>query len=438
MTSRPRRRRMHLGVFVVGTGNHIAGWRHPGAADSFTSLPVIQHIARTAERGLFDLIFLGDNLNYEPGMHPSFANRFEPLTMLAALAATTTHVGLGATASTTYGEPWMVARSFASLDHLSGGRAAWNAVTSSGSGAAANFGREHPAHDLRYERAEEFVDVVRDLWDCWDDGAVVADRESGRYIDDAKVRRLNHEGRFFKVKGPLNIARCPQGQPIILQAGSSGPGMALAARTADVVFSVVQDLEESRAANAALKERMPAYGRDPATLSVLPGVMPVLGRTRQEARDLLATLMSYVDESNAMVMLSGRMGQDMSKYPMDEPVPDLPLPDTSHGFARAMLSKARREGWTVRDLYNLAGAARGHWVICGTATHIADTLQEWFEAEAADGFNILPAWFPGAFDDFVDQVVPELQRRGLYRREYTGTTLRDHLGLKRPRSRFFT
>jgi len=431
------RRQMHLGVFVVGTGNHIAGWRHPGAADSFQSLPVIQQIARTAERGKFDLIFLGDNLNMEPGMHPSFAARFEPLTMLAALATTTTHVGLGATASTTYGEPWTVARMFASLDHLSGGRAAWNAVTSSGGKAAANFGREHPAHDARYERAEEFVDVVRGLWDCWDDGAILADRQTGRYIDPTKVRSLDHEGRFFRVKGPLNIGRCPQGQPVILQAGSSGPGMALAARTADVVFSVVQDLEEAQAAYAALKNRLPAYGRDPDQLSVLPGVMPVIGRTRQEARDLLGTLQSYVDSSNAMVMLSSRLGQDMSRYDLDAPVPDLPLPDSSHGFARAMLAKARRENMTLRDLYNLTGAARGHWVICGTPADIADTLQEWFEVRAADGFNILPPYFPGAFDDFVDLVVPELQRRGLFRHAYTGTTLREHLGLPRPRSRFF-
>jgi FMN-dependent oxidoreductase (nitrilotriacetate monooxygenase family) len=430
-------RQIHLGVFVLGTGNHIAGWRMPGAFDSFQSLPVIQEIARIAERGRFDMMFLGDNLAADTGAHPSFAARFEPLTMLAALAATTTHVGLGATGSTTYSAPYALARQFASLDHLSGGRAAWNAVTSSGAAAAGNFGRTHPPHDLRYEIAGEFVDVVNGLWDCWADDAIVKDHATGRYIDPQRVRALNHEGQYFQVKGPLNIGRTPQGRPVILQAGSSGIGQELAARTADVVFSVVQDLAEAQAGYAELKGRMARYGRAPEELCMMPGVMPIVGATLAEARAKLSLLQSFVDERNAMVMLSSRLGQDMSKYPMDEPVPDLPLPDSSHGFARTMLAKAKRENMTLRDLYNLTGAARGHWVICGTPAMIADTLQEWFEGGAADGFNILPAWFPGGFDEFVDQVVPELQRRGLYRRDYAGTTLRDHLGLARPANPFF-
>lgn len=427
---------MHLGVFVLGTGNHVAGWRYPGADDSFESLPVVQRIARIAERGLFDLLFLGDGLTADPNAHPSFTARLEPVTMLAALAATTTHVGLGATASTTYSEPFTVARAFGSLDHLSGGRAAWNAVTSSGLSSGKNFGRAHPPHAERYEVAEEFVDVVRGLWDCWEDGAIEADRTTGRYIDPAKVHALDHDGRYFNVKGPLNISRSPQGQPVILQAGASEPGQALAARTADVVFSVVQDMEESRRYYAELKGRMGAHGREPWGLSVLPGVMPVIGRTRDEALEILARLQSFVSETNSLSMLSNRLGQDMSAYPLDGPVPDLPLPDTSHGFARAMLSKARRDNMTLRDLYNLTAAARGHWVLCGTAADIADTLEEWFVSHAADGFNILPPWFPGAFDDFVDLVVPELQRRGLFRRQYTGSTLREHLGLPRPPRRF--
>lgn len=430
-------RQMHLGVFVLGTGNHIAGWRMPGAFDSFQSLPAIQHIARIAERGCFDLLFLGDGLAAGVNDHPSFTARFEPITMLAALAATTTHLGLGATMSTSYMEPFNVARFYASLDHLSGGRAAWNAVTSSNPRSAPNFGREHPPHDARYRVAEEFVDVVMGLWDCWDEGAIVAERDTGRYINAAKVRALDHEGEFFRVKGPLNIGRCPQGRPIILQAGSSEPGLNLAARTADVVFSVVQDLDEARAAYVALKSRMPRYGRRPEEIAVLPGVMPILGRTRQEARDVLDQLQSFVTSTNAASLLSGRLGIDVSGFPLDEKVPDLPLPDTSHGFARAMLSKAKREGMTWRDLHNLTGAARGHWVIAGTAADIADTLQEWFETDAADGFNILPAWFPGAFDGFVDEVVPELQRRGLFRHQYTATTLRGHLGLEMPENGFF-
>ncbi|MBX9750701.1 MAG: LLM class flavin-dependent oxidoreductase [Roseococcus sp.] len=430
-------RQMHLGVFVLGTGNHIAGWRYPGAADSFQSLPVIQEIARIAERGKFDLLFLGDSLVAGVNDHPSFTARFEPLTMLAALAATTTHLGLGATSSTTYGEPYSVARAFASLDHLSGGRAAWNAVTSSGAKAAANFGREHPRHSARYEVAEEFVDVVRGLWDCWDDGAIIADHTTGQYINPDKVRELNHKGEFFQVKGPLNIGRCPQGQPIILQAGSSEPGLALAARTADVVFSVVQDLDEAKLAYRALKDLLPKYGRVESDVALLPGVMPVIGATDAEAREKLNVLQGFVTGSNAATLLSQRLGVDVSGLPLDELVPDLPLPDSSHGFARTMLAKAKRERMTWRDLHNLTGAARGHWVICGTPESIADTLELWFHEKAADGFNILPPYFPGGFDDFVDQVVPILQARGLFRRDYSGTMLRDHLGLARPPNRLF-
>ena len=288
------------------------------------------------------------------------------------------------------------------------------------------------SHAERYAVAEEFVDVVRGLWDCWEDGAILADRETGRYIDPARVHALNHKGRYFSVKGPLNIGRTPQGRPVILQAGASEPGQALAARTAEVVFSVVQDLDEARAFYATLKGRLPQYGRSPGELAILPGVMPVIGATQAEARNKLATLQAFVTDTNSLAMLSNRLGQDMSAFPLDGPVPDLPLPDSSHGFARTMLAKARREAMTLRDLYNLTAAARGHWVLCGTPASIADTLEEWFTTGAADGFNILPPYFPAAFDEFVDLVVPELQRRGLFRREYAGTSLRAHLGLERP------
>jgi FMN-dependent oxidoreductase (nitrilotriacetate monooxygenase family) len=425
-------RQMHMGVFVLGTGNHIAGWRVPGAFDTFQSLPVAQEIARIAERGKFDLLFLGDGLSADPAAHPSFTVRLEPITMLAALAASTSHIGLGATASTTYNEPFSVARAFASLDHLSNGRAAWNAVTSSGPEAAGNFGRTHPAHDQRYVIAEEFVDVVNGLWDCWEDDAITINRETGQYIDPAKVHKLNHHGAYFDVRGPLNIGRCPQGRPIVLQAGASDPGLNLAARTADVVFAVVQDLGEAKAGYAALKSRMAEYGRPQSDISVLPGVMPILGSTEAEAKQKLDFLQSFVTSTNAIKMLSNRMGTDMSRFPLDGPVPDLPLPDTSHGFARTMLAKAKRENMSLRDLYNLTGAARGHWVLCGTPESVADTLEQWFVERAADGFNILPAHFPTAFDEFVDQVVPILQKRGLYRTDYAGDTLRDHLGLARP------
>ncbi|WP_421994191.1 LLM class flavin-dependent oxidoreductase [Reyranella sp.] len=430
-------RRMHLGLFILGTGSHVAGWRHPGAMTSFQDFEQVQAIARIAERGLFDLIFMGDNLYADPGAHPSYTLRLEPLTMLAALAAVTRHVGLGATVSTTYSDPWTVARAFASLDHISKGRAAWNAVTTASGQGAGNFGTVHPDHARRYERAAEFVDVVKGLWDCWADDALVADRATGTYIDPARLRPLDHEGPFFKVQGPINIGRAPQGQPIVLQAGGSEPGQALAARTADVVFSVVQDFGESQAQYAALKKRLPSYGRAPEDVTVLPGVMPVMGRTDREARDKLAALQGYVTGSNALQLLSDRLGQDITRYALDEPVPDIALPDSSHGFARVMLAKARREGLTLRQLYDLVAAARGHWVLCGSPETIADTLQHWFEERAADGFNVMPAHFPEGFDDFVDGVVPILQERDLFRRAYEGETLRDHLGLPRPKSRFW-
>jgi FMN-dependent oxidoreductase (nitrilotriacetate monooxygenase family) len=423
---------MHLGLFILGTGSHVAGWRYPGAVTDFTDLAAIQQIARTAERGRFDLIFMGDNLYADPGAHPSYTLRLEPLTMMAALATTTKHIGLGATASTTYGDPWSTARAFASLDHISGGRAAWNAVTTTSPAAGANFDKDLPGHADRYARAEEFIEVVMKLWDAWDDDALVADRTTGVYLDPAKLRAIDHVGRHFKVKGPVNIGRAPQGRPIVLQAGGSAPGQALAARTADVVFTVTQDIEESKAAYKAVKERMPAFGRAPGQLAMLPGVMPVVGRTDKEAREKLAVLQSFVDSRNGLQLLTDRLGFDMTRFDFDGPVPELPQTEFSQTFARVLLDKARRDGLTLRDLYNLNAAARGHWVLCGSPVTIADTLEHWFTERAADGFNVMPPWFHENFDDFVDTVVPILQERGLFRRDYEGTTLRDLLGLARP------
>ncbi len=425
-------RSIHFGVFLLGTGNHTAGWRYPGADQTFLDIRVLQRVAAIAERGLFDFLFLGDGLAANLGNHPSYTCRLEPMTLLSALAMTTTHVGLAATMSTTYSDPYTVARIFASLDHISGGRAAWNAVTTSGSQAGGNFGRTHPNHELRYEIAEEFINVVRGLWDCWSDKAIIADRKTGKFFDESEVKPLNHEGPRFSVKGPINMGRCPQGRPLVLQAGGSDRGQNLAARTADVVFSVVQDFEEAKVAYSDLKQRVRRFGRDPDSVTILPGVMPIIGKTDAQARDVLNTLQSYVDSKEGLAMLSSRLGVDISKYPLDGPIPDLPLPNTSHGFARALLSKGKRENLSLRDLYNLTAAARGHWVLCGSVQTIADTFEKWFLDGAADGFNVMPAWFPGAFDEFVDLVVPELQRRGLYRKAYTGTMLRDHLGLSRP------
>ena len=407
-------RQMHMGVFVLGTGNHTAGWRYDGAATSHMQLPVIQEIAQIAERGKFDLLFISDAMVMDPTDHPSFMCRFEPTTLISVLSASTSHIGLGATVSTSFSEPFNVARIFGSIDHLSGGRAAWNVVTSSNpkGGAETSTATSIWSTSFRYQRAEEFVDVVKGLWDCWDDGAIVADKTSGRYIDESKVCALDHKGRFFQVKGPVNMSRCPQGHPVIIQAGGSPSGLELAARTADVVFPVVQDLEAARTAYADLKGRMERYGRSPNELAVLPGVMPIIGASDAEAREKLSQLQSLADPDETQRPWSPAESA-MTCPAMRSTSRCLPPPPSqgSRTFSHVLYETARREKMTLRDLYNLTAAARGHWVVCGTPQSISDTLEEWFLAGAADGFNVLPPYFPGAFADFVDLVVPELQRR---------------------------
>lgn len=429
-----RKRQMHFGVFVLGTGNHTAGWRMEGSFATSSSLAVMKNIAQTAERGKFDLFFISDGLAMDPGDHPSFVNRLEPLTLLSAISMVTTHIGLGATISTSFGEPFHVARAFASLDHLSNGRAGWNVVTSTHERASLNFSKRLEEHDLRYEIANEFVDVVRGLWDTWDDGAIVADRSTGVFIDKTKIHTLDHKGRFFQVKGPLNIERSPQGHPIIIQAGGSVPGQELSARSADLVFSVVNgDKTSAKAAYDSLKQRVVKYGRSPHELPILPGVMPIIGDTDEQAKAQLDRLQGWLTSTNALALVSQRIGFDISGYPLDGPVPEFKeKTERGQSFSKALLEMARREKMTLRDLYNITAAARGHWVIYGSPKRIADIMEEWFASEIAEGFVVMPAYFPGAFDDFVDKVVPELQRRGLYRKDYTGTTLRSHLGLERP------
>ena len=428
-------RQMHLGVFWLGTGNHSAGWRYDGAATSNCSWPVVLEGAQIAERGKFDLFFISDSVVMDPGDHPSFVSRFEPTTLIAALSAVTRCVGLGATVSTSFTEPYNVARTFATLHHISGGRAAWNVVTSTHNQAAANFGKERLAeHDLRYEIANEFVDVVKGLWDTWDDGAIVADKTTGLFLDKSKVHPLDHKGRFYAVKGPLNIQRCPHGHPLIVQAGGSPPGQELSARTADLVFSVVNgDQASAKAAYDSLKARVVKHGRSPDAVPILPGVMPIIGATNEAAKDQLDRLQSWLSPTNALSLVSQRIGHDITGYPLDGPVPEFPeQTERGQAFSRALLEMARREKMTLRDLYNVTAAARGLWVIYGTAARIADIFEEWFTGGMADGFIIMPAYFPGAFNDFVDLVVPELQRRGLYRKDYCGSTLRDHLGTAPP------
>jgi FMN-dependent oxidoreductase (nitrilotriacetate monooxygenase family) len=430
-------RQMHLGVFVQAAGHHVSGWRLPDAEAGGENLDLIQRIARTAERGKFDLFFLADGLTTGADAHPSTVVRIEPLSLLAALAMTTSHIGLAATASTTYGEPFHTARVFASLDHLSQGRAAWNVVTTSYARSAANFTRgTHPDHDARYEIAEEFVDICKGLWDSWDDGAIVMDKNSGVFADASRMHVLDHQGKHFTVRGPLNASRPPQGHPVIIQAGSSGPGQDLAARTADVVFTAQGDLGEAKAFYRSLKQRLVQQGRSRDAITVMPGVFPVIGRDRAEAEHNYNRLRELTDLNGALALLSDRLGHDVRGLELDAPLPDLPISDQLRSRAELLTGLARRENMTVRELALHAGMARGHGIVRGTPAEIADYLQQWFEEEAADGFNIMPPWFPTQFDLFVDLVVPELQRRGLFRLEYQGRTLRENLGLPRPPSRY--
>ena len=432
MTTTPPRH-MRLGVFVQTPGHHVAGWRHPDAtADGWPNLALMKHIAATAEAAKFDMFFLGDGFATGYGEHPSTIGKFEPLSLLSALAMTTSRLGLAATGSTTYAEPYHVARSFASLDHLSGGRAGWNVVTTAYSKSSAVFGRNHPPHAERYAMAEEFVEACRLLWDSWDDNAFTADKKSGQYVRPGSLTVPHFQGKYFTVDGGLNVPRCPQGHPVLIQAGSSGPGQALAARIADVVFTAQNDLAEAQTFYKGLKAQVADFGRDPESALVMPGVFPVVGRTEKEAQEIFAELNANIDTTpQALTVLSDRLGSDMSVYPLDAPVPD--LPETEHLKSRAalLLQMARREKLTLRQLFYRVAAARGHLLLVASPVQIADTLEAWFRAGAADGFNVMPPFFPGQFDDFAKLVVPVLQERGLFRADYAGTTLRDHLGLTR-------
>ena len=424
---------MHLGLIMLGAGGHVAGWRMPGAQWGSENLPLLQHLAATAERGKLDFVFLADALNTGLDAHPGMMLRFEPLTLLAALAMSTQRIGLGATVSTTYSEPYNVARALASIDHMSGGRAAWNVVTGSSSDAAANFGQApHPPHGERYARAAEYLAVVRGLWDSWADGAVLGDKASGRFVDPAGLRELRHAGPFFQVRGPLNISRPPQGHPVILQAGASDAGRDFAAASAEVVFTVQQDMAEAIAFRRDLRARCVDHGRPADALRVMPGVSVIVGGSAAEARATIAQLASLADPAAAMRVLSDRMGHDLSGYDLDGPVPELPPSGMMQGHAVTLAATAHRDHLTLRELRDLTAASSGHRVVAGTPEAVADDLELWYRAGAADGFVVSCPFYPGPFDAFVDQVVPILVRRGLFRADYGGRTLREHLGLLRP------
>jgi len=440
-----QKRQINLGAFLMIPGHHVAAWRHPdAAATDVLNFEFYKKLAQTAEQGKFDMVFLADGYAVSErspkAIEQTVTVRPEPLTLLSALSAVTKHIGLAATVSTTYNEPFHVARKFASLDHLSNGRAAWNVVTSASEGEALNFSKDrHLLHDLRYERAEEFVDVVTRLWDSWEDDALLFDKASAAFADQRKVHTLNHRGKWFAVKGPLNIARPVQGHPVVIQAGSSESGKELAARTAEVIFTAWQTLVEAQSFYADVKGRLAKYGRSHDDLKIMPGVFPIIGRTEAEADEKKALLEELIPVEAGVGLLSALISYDLSGYPVDGPLPDLPdLEQINGGKSRFKLLKdlAEREGLTIRKLYQRIAGARGHREIKGTPVHIADQLQEWFESGAADGFNIMPPYLPGGLDDFVELVVPELQRRGLFRTEYAGSTLRENLGLSRPVNQF--
>ena len=432
-------RQMILGLFMHAAGYHEAGWRHPKARSRTTDLAHLAEIAAVAERGKLHLLFFADGLSTSATTQPSMLSRLEPLTALSALAGVTRHIGLAGTATTTYSEPYHVARVFASLDHISGGRAGWNVVTSGTPRDAGNFSRpEHLAHALRYQRAEEFFDVVTGLWDTWEEGAIVRDKASGQYLDADRLHPLGHHGEHFQVAGPLNIERSPQGHPVIIQAGSSGPGQGLASRIADVVFTAQHDIDEAKAFYRGLKEQALQHGRSPAEIRVLPGFMPVIGRTQEEAQALFDELQGLLDTRHALGFLMHKLGVDLTGHHLDDPVPtDLPDSNGMLSRARGFNRRARREGMTLRELYRLIAATNGHHVFIGTPESVADDMERWFREEACDGFNLLMPYMPGCLEAFVDQVVPILQARGLFHAEYSGATLRESLGLpaRRPNRR---
>jgi FMN-dependent oxidoreductase (nitrilotriacetate monooxygenase family) len=437
-------RKMRLGLSIRGHGYHPAAWRHPDVpADGTLHVEHYVRSAQIAERGKLDMIFFADGAGIRQGDNPrgslSRTGRdmveLEPMTLLPALAMVTRHVGLVTTASTTYNEPYNLARKFATLDLISKGRAGWNVVASWSELEARNFGLETTLdYDTRYARSAEFVEVVKGLWDSWDDGALVFDKAAGRYFDEAKMHVLDHQGRFFKVRGPLNVACMPQGHPVIVQAGASDQGRELGAATAEVIYAVSGSLDGARAYYADVKGRMAKYGREPDDLKIMPALCPVVGRTRAEAQAKYDELQALFDPLAGLGSLHSAFG-DLSGYALDAPVPDGALGSQElRSVSAQLVDRVRREKPTIRELYLRAGITGSARI--GTPANIADAMQEWFEAQACDGFNITPATLPGGAEDFVEMVVPELQCRGLFRTEYEGRTLRENLGLRPVTSRY--
>lgn len=437
------KRHMALGAFLYPTGHHAAAWRHPNAqADAGINFDHYVALAQTAERACFDLLFLADSAAARgkdwvalSRFATHYVAQFEPLTLLSGLAAVTRHIGLVATASTTYNEPYALARKFASLDHISHGRAGWNLVTSGNEEEALNFGRKsHPPHHERYQRASEFADVVKGLWDSWDDDAFPRDKAKGEFLEVSKMHVLAHEGEHFSVHGPLNIPRSPQGWPVLVQAGSSEDGKELAARTAEVVFTAQQTLADAQGFYRDVKGRMARYGRHPDTLKIMPGIFPVVGATEAEAQEKFAELQVLIHPSVALAILEHRLGISLAHLPQDGPLPPMPEVETTRSRQALLVDLARREGLSIRQLALRVAGARGHWQVVGTGEQVADAMQNLYENAGADGFNVMPPHLPEGLDDFIKHVLPILRERGLVRDQYQGSTLREHLGLGRPPS----
>ncbi len=437
-------RQLKLGAFMRPVSIHTSAWRYPGAfTDANFNFAHYKRFAQTLERGLFDAFFMADhlavlNMPMATLKRSATVTSFDPLTLLPALAAVTEHLGLIATASTSYNDPYHVARKFASLDHISGGRAGWNVVTSANPHEAQNFGREeHLDHAERYRRAREFYEVVIGLWDSWADDAFIRDVEAGVYFDPTRLHVLQHQGTYFKVRGPLNVARPIQGWPLIVQAGSSEDGRQLAAETAEAVFSAPHHIDMARELYADVKGRMVTLGRDPAHLKILPGAFVVIGETVKEARAKKAHLDSLVHPDSGISSLSILLGHNIAGVDLDGQLPEIPESNASKSSREKIIERARNERLTVRQLAQWIGGSFGTLELVGTPRTIADAMEAWLLGDACDGFNIMFPFLPQGLDDFVDLVVPELQRRGIFRRHYEGATLRENLGLPRPRNRNF-
>jgi FMN-dependent oxidoreductase (nitrilotriacetate monooxygenase family) len=433
-------RKLHLNLFIHGRGHHEAAWRHPAASPlGLTDIRYYRQMAQRAEAGLFDSVFLADTLALGEDVERAPRTWLEPVTTLAALAGATRRIGLIATCSTTYTEPYNLARQFATLDHISNGRVGWNIVTSWLAAAAKNYGDEgQVSHADRYARAEEFMRAVVGLWDSWADDAVIDDRAGGRYADPRRIRRVDHVGQHYRVAGPLNLPRCPQGRPVFVQAGSSDAGRGFAARHAEAVFTAQMEKATALEFYADLKARARALGRPTDQVLVLPGLSPVIGSTEAEADRVWRELTDLSDPEVGRKRLSGRFGgHDLSHLPLDKPLApeDFPDPGTvqaARSRTEVIIGLVRRERPTLRQLLGYLAGARGHFVTVGTPERIADLVEDWFTTGAADGFNLMPPVLPAMLDAFVAEVVPLLQKRGLFRAEYAADTLRGHYGLTRP------